>query len=140
MKEIKIYDKAKYHYEGDFPAALERSQAFVHIGMLLGWLVGSGLVSNEFSADFDSEMKDYRDRKITGPALFRLIGGVLASDILNAEGNRFSLEYYDGGAYLDDYCDVLVGSLPTIYHVQDTWDNFDALRLRIDQRYLEFKS
>ena len=138
MSNIKIYDKAKYHYEGDFPVTLDRSQAFVHIGMFLGWLVEAGLISASFGEDFKLEIKDCVDRKITGPALLRLVGGVLASDMLNVTGNRFALNYYEEGAYLDDYCELLVGSLPTIYHVEDTWINFDRLKWRIDQRYSEF--
>src|SRR5262245_20687641 len=32
-----VYDKAKYHYDGDYPKGLPRPQAFVHTGMLIGW-------------------------------------------------------------------------------------------------------
>jgi hypothetical protein len=38
-----IYDKAKYHYEGDFPQELPMEQAFVHTGMFLGWVIDNNL-------------------------------------------------------------------------------------------------
>ena len=30
-----VYDKAKYHYEGDWPKGLRTKQAFVHTGLFL---------------------------------------------------------------------------------------------------------
>ena len=43
-----IYDKAKYHYEGDFPQELPMEQAFVHTGMFLSWIIDNNLFSDEF--------------------------------------------------------------------------------------------
>jgi len=30
-----VYDKAKWHYEGDYPKGLQRKQAFVYTGLFL---------------------------------------------------------------------------------------------------------
>src|SRR4051794_15432306 len=43
-----VYDKAKYHYDGDFPKGLPRKQAFVHTGMFIGWLIDHGMIADEF--------------------------------------------------------------------------------------------
>src|SRR6478735_390289 len=40
-----VYDKAKWHYEGDFPSNLSEKQAFVHTGMYLGWIIEENLYS-----------------------------------------------------------------------------------------------
>lgn len=44
-----VYDKAKYHYAGDFPNGLAIKYAFVHNGMFLGWIV-----------DYDYSVKNLR--------------------------------------------------------------------------------
>jgi hypothetical protein len=38
-----VYDKAKWHFDGDFPKELDDFQGYVHTGMFLGWLVDNGL-------------------------------------------------------------------------------------------------
>jgi len=35
MREAIVYDKAKWHYGGDYPKDLPIEQAFVHTGMFL---------------------------------------------------------------------------------------------------------
>jgi hypothetical protein len=36
MSNSIVYDKAKYHYQGDFPNDISIDQSFVHTGMFLG--------------------------------------------------------------------------------------------------------
>jgi hypothetical protein len=43
------------------------------------------------------------------------------------------------GGYVADYEDVLGGDLPTLYHVADTWENFDALAPTLERRYTEWR-
>ena len=61
--------------------------------------------------------------------------------MLNDEGNAFSSFYFDfsKGQFLSDYEEVLGGELPSLYHVQDTWENYAKLKKRIDQRYEKWK-
>ncbi|MBN8465403.1 hypothetical protein JYJ95_02695 [Corallococcus exiguus] len=33
------YDKAKWHYEGEYPTGLSKQQAFVHTGMFIAWAI-----------------------------------------------------------------------------------------------------
>ena len=40
-----IYDNAKSHFLGNFPDSLPIEQAYVHIGMYLGWIIESDLYS-----------------------------------------------------------------------------------------------
>lgn len=46
-----VYDKAKYHYGGDYPEGLPEEQAFVHTGMFLGWVIDHHLYDPDFWQD-----------------------------------------------------------------------------------------
>jgi hypothetical protein len=50
-------------------------------------------------------------------------------------GKDFTRDYYDTDCYIGDYEAVLGGSLPTLYHVEDSWENYDKLAPVIDQRF-----
>jgi len=93
MNDITIYDKAKYHYEGQFPSDVYREQAYVHMGMFLGWLVNRNFLDTIFSIDFKKEIDQFRAKIISCAELMRLVGGTLASDMLNQEGNKFAQDY-----------------------------------------------
>ena len=141
MAAATVYDKAKWHYEGDYPRGLSQVQAFVHTGMFLGWVIDNGLYSEEFGEDCEEDIEAFRQRSMTGPEVYRRCDGVLADDMLSTTGNRFVRFYFDfkKGAYLRDYKELLAARLPSLYHVLDTWENYDRLKARIDQRFQEWK-
>jgi hypothetical protein len=61
---------------------------------------------------------------------------------LNESGNRFALDYFnfENGEYLADY-EAMLGILrPTIYHVADTWDNYQIIKPVIDKRFSDWQS
>src|SRR4030095_2494126 len=138
MSDVIVYDKAKYHYEGTFPPELPQDQAFVHIGMLLGWLADEGMLSEQMYADFADEIESFEERKITGAKLLKLCGGALASDMLNKKGNDFVSAYFKRGQYLDDYTELVAQGLPSLYHAKDTWENYGRMAHRINRRYHEW--
>lgn len=141
MKKPYVYDKAKYHYDGEFPAGLPDEQAFVHTGIFLGWIVEHKLYSDDFAEDAE-QIEAFINRKMTGAKLYEWFDGVLKDDMLNDEGNAFAMHYFnlEKGAYMRDYTQVLCQDLPSEYHVKDTWDNYDKMKRRIEQRYNEWKS
>ncbi|MGR6002139.1 DUF7832 domain-containing protein [Bacillus cereus] len=140
MFETIVYDKAKYHYEGDFPQELPMEQAFVHTGMFLGWIIDNHLFSDEFLEETEEEINKFKLRKMTGTQVYMFWDGVLSDDMLNDEGNQFAIDYFDfeKGLYLDDYDDVFL-ECDTLYQVQDTWGNYFKLKEVIDTRYKEWK-
>jgi len=95
-----------------------------------------------FNEDFAAEIAQLRRRKLTGPRLLKVADGVFASDMLNTMGNAFTRAYYYAkrGKYLEDYDDLLGADCPSLYHVRDTWANFDALRTRVDERFRSWLS
>ncbi len=137
MAKTIVFDKAKWHYEGDFPSDLSKEQAFVHTGIFLGWVIDAGLYSEEFADDFAKEIHRFKARKLTGPGVYQVADGVLTDDMLNEEGIAFAQVYFDfeKGKYLKDFGTLLARELPTEYHVQDTWDNYDRLKPQIDKRF-----
>jgi hypothetical protein len=132
-----VYDKAKYHYDGDYRKGLARKQAFVHTGMFVGWLVEHDMIAKDFLA----ETEGFKERRITGPEIYEAWDGCLITDILTDEGNRFAADYFDfqHGEFLNDYQEVLAKGLPSLYHVKNTWQNYEAIRQKINLRYENWK-
>lgn len=132
-----VYDRAGWHSEGDWPNGLPRSQACVHAGLFLGWVIDRGLVSAAFAGDFPQLLEAFRSRRKTGPQVYALAGGILASDMLSDVGNAFARAYYDleSGHFLAEYEALLASSLPSAYHVADTWPNYEKLRAHLDARF-----
>ncbi len=135
-----VYDKAKYHYDGDFPKGLPRRQAFVHTGMFVGWLIEHDMIAE----DFLDETQGFKERRLTGAQIYKAWDGCLTSDVLTDEGNAFSGYYYNGpdgkgGAYFEDYEATLAGDLPSLYHVEDTWQNYDKIAAVTTRRFEEWK-
>ena len=139
--DLLVFDKAKYHYEGDFPEDLDEKQGFVHTGMFLGWIIDTDLYSEDFADDFKSEIRKFKARKLTGSGVYASADGVFEEEMLNSEGLAFTKAYFDfdKGQYLTDYDKLLSGKLPTMYHVQDTWENYDHLKAQIDKRFAAWK-
>lgn len=127
---IDVYDKAKWHFGGEFPEDLDDFQGYVHTGMFLGWLIDNDLVSDEFKSDHAEEIKQFKQQKLTGAQMFeRCCDGVLMVEDVSELGNRFVLPYFDfdTGQYLGDYEKTLAENLASLYHVSDNWDNYKKL-------------
>jgi len=134
------YDKSKWHYEGDFPADLPLEQASVHEGMFLGWLCEHSLLSDEFREDFTQEISEFKKGAFSRASFFDIVGGVLSDDMVSDEIKPFMKFYYSGKnkRYYDDYDDVFP-DYPTLYHVEDTVENFHKISARVSERYKEWK-
>lgn len=139
---LEVYDKAKWHYKGDFPDDLEPFQGYVHTGMFLGWCIDAGLVSERFCNELKEEIEQFKQHKLTGSQIFkRCCDGALMLEDLTATGNRFAMAYFEfnNGRYLHDYETTLGQNLPSIYHVADTWENYEQLKVVLDNRFFEWQ-
>lgn len=142
IKESEIFDKAKWHYEGDFPEVLKPYQAYIHTGFYIGWLILNDLISDEFKSESKDSIQDFLNKKITCVKIYEeQLDGVFTSNDVNEIGFRFTKSYFDfdKGQYLSDYEETLAVSLPTMFHVEDTWENFDKICKVIDERYKGFR-
>jgi hypothetical protein len=142
VTDLVVYDKAKWHYGADnWPGDLDADQAFVHTGLFIGWLAERQLLSDEMTEDCP-ELGSAVAAGLSGTQIYRMMDGVLTSEDLSDEGNAFAAAYFDfeGGMYLSDYHRLLVGDLPTQYHVADTRENYELLRSRIDERFAQWRA
>lgn len=133
-----IYDRAKHHFMGKFPNVLPIEQAYVHIGMFLGWILENDLYSELFEDEAGHQIIRFKEREITASILSAMWDGYLGEDLLNEEGNEFSKEYYQTGIYKKDYEELLTSGLASFYHVEDTWENFEKIADRINTRYQDW--
>lgn len=140
--ESEVFDKAKWHLEGNFPIKLNSHHAYNHTGFYIGWLILNNLISNEFKAESKQYIREFLDKKMTAVDLYEhQLDGVFTSNEVNELGFRFTKNYFDfeKGRYLEDYEETLAAKLPTLFDVQDTWENFEKICKVLDKRYQEFK-
>lgn len=136
-----VYDKAEWHSSGDYPSDLPEEQAFVHTGLYLGWIIDNSLYSEEFAEDNNDMIEQFREREVLPSEVYKACDGCLADDMLNPEGNAFSQYYFDfeKGQFLQDYNRLFVSGLPSLYHVTESWGNYDQLKTIINDRYKQWK-
>ncbi|MBO2009447.1 hypothetical protein [Hymenobacter negativus] len=140
-------DRADWHHGGDFPNDLPDENGGTHIGMYLAWIINNYLEGEIHHEDEASEqlLTQVRNREITGrDFLSQACDEKFWESDLNAEGLAFTQQYYvtqgSGPTYFEDYIAALAEELPSIYHVKDTWENYDILSKRLDRRFREWKA
>lgn len=120
-------DRLEWHAQADLPADSSREQGCTHIGMFLAWALLSGHAGEIHRRGLAEALTALRARHLTGHELLvTQCGGRLTEDDLDEEGNAFADAYYRA-PYLQDYADVLARDLPSLYHVADTWENYDQI-------------
>jgi hypothetical protein len=136
------YDDATWHSGGDFPENLPAEAGATHTGMFLACALLAGLSGDLHIVELPDSLEMLRERIITPGAFFLAsCDGKFTDEDLNAEGNAFTASYYDPqkGSYLADYEAVLGKDLPTLYHVADTWENFDRIAPVLDNRFVGWR-
>jgi hypothetical protein len=134
-----IYDNAKSHFLGNFPPSLPIEQAYVHIGMYLGWIIETELYSEYFEEEASNQIFRFKRREISCTILSEIWDGYLGHELFNRQGNMFTYYYYGGGLFRNDYETILGNGLPTFYHVNDCWDNYQIIKTRIDMRLADWR-
>lgn len=130
------YDDASWHAGGEFPEDLNEDAAATHIGMFLAWAALSGLASDEVR----DELQPLQDRTTTpGQYLLNMWDGKFDDSMLTPTGNAFAGKFFSDD-YVNDYIDLVVGDLPSVYHAEDSWANFDRLRPMLDRRFREWQN
>ena len=72
-----IYDNAKTHFLGNFPESLPIEQAYVHIGMYLGWIIERDLYSEFFEEEAEIQIFRFKRREISCTILSEIWDGYL---------------------------------------------------------------
>lgn len=133
-----VYDKAQNHFLGHFPADLPIEQAYVHIGIFIGWIIQEQLYSDDFEDEAGTQILRFLRRETSCALLSEIWDGYLGEELLNEEANDFAQYYYASGKYLEDYKQTLAKELPNYYYVGDTWENYDKMAVVISERFVEW--
>ena len=81
------------------------------------------------------------NREVTGrDLLITKLDEKFFDQLLTPEGQEFTKSYYETNGYANDYDMVLGGDLPTLYHVANTWENFDKLVPILDDRLAAWRA
>src|ERR1043166_7801129 len=139
------HDDASWHAGGEFPADLAASAGATHIGMFVAWAALNGLAGSVHTEEFPEPLEALRRREITpGQFLQQACDGKFTDEDLSVEGNRFAEAYYpsadDRWHYIADYAATLFRGEPSLYHVADTWENYDCLVPVLQRRFREWQT
>jgi hypothetical protein len=134
-----------WHYGGDFPENLPVENGGTHIGMYLAWVINNELINETHLNEDDESLDRVKKREMTGrDFLINVCDEKFSEGDLNEEGLKFTRYYYsderDMKEYIVDYLKVLAADLESVYHVDDTWENYDKICKVIDVRYREWKA
>lgn len=135
------YDRADWHYGGDYPDDLPEENGGTHIGFFLAWAIHNDLVGDFHLEESEESVKKVKSREITGREfLFKECDEKLWEEDLSDEGNSFASDYYVNDTYFSDYISVVPDELSSMYYLEDSWDNYDRVAEKISNSYLKWKN
>jgi hypothetical protein len=134
-------DRADWHYGGNYPSELPPENGGTHIGMYIAWIMLRDLASKELIQHAGDTYTWVLNREVTGRTLLLTkLDEKFFDQLLTPEGREFTRSYYETNGFANDYDRVLGGDLPTLYHVADTWENFDKLAPILDERLAAWRA
>ncbi|WP_028544409.1 hypothetical protein [Paenibacillus taiwanensis] len=143
IPEIQVLDKAKWHYDGDFPLDLTKEAAYTATGMFITWVINNNWFTGEMEQQFHAEIEQVKKRQLTGAEFYRkCLDGVFSTQELSDDIIPFVNQYLDiqNDIYTaEDYVQTLQGDKPTFYHIANTWENYDLIEPVIERRYQQFQ-
>lgn len=135
-----VYDRAYWHFGGEYPEDLPRVNGGTHIGMFLAWVINNNLEGEVHKLESQESLSAVRNREMTGrDFLIKECSEKFTEDDLNEKGNAFALDYYESDTYFSDYKTALAEDIPSLYHVEDSWDNYQILAPVISSRYIKWQ-
>lgn len=149
------YDDASWHYGGDFPDDLPEENGATHIGMILNWCIDNDLISEFQIEESGEDVQKVKNRELTGAEfLIDNCDEKFTDEDLNDLGNEFAEDYFKEETefgkkyanYIDDYCATFDQDAEkkgieyeTLYHIENTFENYQILKPVIDNRFEEWK-
>ncbi len=131
-----------WHYGAeDFPQELKIECGGTHIGMFLAWAIINNLIGELHISESQESIEKVKSRQMTGTQfLQKECDEKFWEEDLNKEGNEFAKFYYESNIYYGDYELALADDLPTLYHVEDSWQNYDKLSKVLNKKFKQWKS
>jgi len=151
------YDDASWHCEGNYPAGLPDENAATHIGMFLKWCICQDLYSEFLLEESGEEIGKVKADDMTGAQFLMYWDGKFLDDMLSETGNLFAKDYYGTGTkkskfakkfsdYDSDYHSIFNDKekrtgikYESIYHIEDTKENYDLVAKKIDERFAQWQ-
>lgn len=149
------YDDASWHYSGTYPEDLQNENASTHIGFFLTWCIDNDLISEFQIEEAGDDVENIKNRAMMGSDfLMNNCDEKFTDEDLNDLGNEFANAYYNDdtefdkqyGSYLNDYSVFFEEKAkadnkdyPSLYHVENSWDNYNLIKPLIDKRFMEWK-
>lgn len=134
-------DRADWHYGGNYPSGLPQENGGTHIGIYLAWIIQRQLGSKTLEKYAGVMFQRVLHRQATGrDLLFSELDEKFFPELLTKEARAFTRDYYETNEYVNDYDRVLGGTLETLYHVDDTWENYDKMAPILDERLRTWRS
>lgn len=145
VKQDIVFDKAKWHVNDEFPQELDSHQSYVHTGLYVAWLLEKDLLDPDFKSEHAVEVSEFLSRKTHPSDFYKYhFDGIFMSEGWMPDAVNFSKSYFDiqKGDYLVDYENILNSDrkLPSLFHVIDSWENYDKIKPIIDRRFDRWKS
>jgi hypothetical protein len=137
------YDDASWHSDGDFPKDLPREAGAIHTGMYLSWALLNGLAGEIHLEEFPEGIEELKSQNITPAEFFlKYCDGKFTDEDLNEVGNQFTIAYFDlqRGSYLNEYSSLFGEAVPSLYHVEDTWENYAKVSALLSKRFTDWKN
>lgn len=135
-----VYDRAYWHFGGEYPEDLPLANGGTHIGMFLAWVINNNLEGEVHKLESQVSLSAVRNKEMTGrDFLIKECSEKFWQEDLNEEGNAFALYYYESDTYFADYKAALAEDIPSLYHVEDTWENYQILAPVISRRYIQWQ-
>jgi hypothetical protein len=117
------------------PDHVDRNNWYIPGGLLLGWAAARDHLAPEWTASFRPDIAAFKACDITGPELYRRMGGVLADDMVDDQTNEFFTDYLAQGTRgYDVDLGRAVGS-PRYFEIPDTWQSQAAVISTIDDAH-----
>ncbi len=143
-----MIDHIEWHTDEEYPSDVPTENALNHMGFYWAWAVNKDLVHPQLAQEMTKHLDAIKNREMTGKkCVSEYLGKHLQLSFFNEIGERFTAFYYEDeeegyGNFIHDYVDTLdIESLPSMYHAEDGWENYDKLAPVFDRAYDEwFKS
>lgn len=135
MTSNNIVDNVRDYFGTEFPDEVSLDQAYLHMGIFMGWVIKNDLYSDDYEDEYGSQIIHFVNNEISPIILAESLDGIIEYSLFKEILKPFVRHYYVSGQYLKDYKETLSVNLDSMFHVQDNRDNFNQMKIIISNRY-----
>lgn len=133
-------DRIDWHQTENFLENVPDENGGTHIGMYLNWIIDNNLICEKHLTESINALENVKARKITGrDFLIEYCDRKFWTEDLNEIGLKFTVDYYSSDKYFDDYAETLDSGQQSIYEYENSWENYEKIKLVIDKRYNDWQ-